>query len=114
MSFRDPSEPSTRLRIATTIRDQIKADDKLCLAACGARDYLALDCTGKRQGGLQFRVTITSPQAYHKIIVELTHGDEYRVQRIKLQRGTHEVIVEGKATVTVDHLTGTIRRMCNK
>jgi hypothetical protein len=100
--------------VATTIRSQIMTADRWCLAACGARDYGTLDANKDRRGGLQFRVTITSPSTYHLIHIELTHTDEYRVKRIKIKRGSHERITEERATVTVDNLADTLYRMCNK
>jgi hypothetical protein len=105
---------SNQQQIAKTIRDQIKAADFWCLAACGARDLIALDATDERRGGLKFRVTITSPQTKHYIIIELTHMDEYKVQRIKIKRGTYEVIVEEETTCYCDNLAEVLYRMCNK
>jgi hypothetical protein len=65
-------------QIAQTIIQQIKAGDAWCLAACGARDNVALDANDDRRGGLMFRVTI-NPRLFHKIIIELTWMDEYKV-----------------------------------
>jgi hypothetical protein len=65
-------------RIAQTIMCQITEGDPWCLAACGARDYVALDSNDDRRGGLMFRVTI-KPRLFHKIIIELTYLDEYKV-----------------------------------
>jgi hypothetical protein len=74
-------------QIALTIRDQIKAGDFWCLPTCGARDFIALDATDERRGGLKFRVTITRGTK-HYIIITLTHMNEYHVQRIKLVNPT--------------------------
>ena len=101
-------------QIALTIREQIKAADFWCLPACGARDLKYLDATEDRRGGLQFRVTITSPQTKHYIIIELTHMDEYKVQRVKIKRGTYEVIVEEETECYCDNLAATVYGMCNK
>jgi hypothetical protein len=109
MTFRDP-----QLHIAHTIREQINEVDRWCLAACGARDLVTLDANEDRCGGLQFRVTITSPRTFHKIIIELTHMDEYKVQRIKIKQGSDEVIVEESATCYCDYLAEVIYGMCNK
>ncbi len=111
MSFRDPANQQ---QIANTIRQQIKAADIGCLPACGARDLMALDRNNDRRGGLQFRVTITSPATFHKIIIELTHLDEYLVKRIKIKRGSREVIVEEEAGCYCDNLAATVYGMCNK
>jgi hypothetical protein len=100
--------------IAATIHDQIKAADKWCLMACGARDLAAMARTDARQGGLRFRVTITGPQTKHYIVVELTHQDEYKVQRVRVKRGTHEIIVEREAFCYCDNLAEVIYGMCNK
>jgi hypothetical protein len=101
-------------QIALTIRDQIKAADLWCLPACGARDMVALNRNDDRRGGLQFRVTITSPRTFHKIIIELTHMDEYKVQRIKIKRGTYEVIVEEEETCFCENLAAVVYGFCNK
>jgi hypothetical protein len=65
-------------QIAGTIMCQITTGDPWCLMACGARDYVVLDANDDRRGGLMFRVTI-KPRLFHKIIIELTHLDEYKV-----------------------------------
>jgi len=101
-------------QIAGTILNQIKAADVWCLPACGARDLVALDRNDDRRGGLMFRVTITSPRTFHKIIIELTHMDEYKVQRVKIKRGTYEVIVEEEETCYCDQLAAVVYGMCNK
>ena len=101
-------------QIANTIRSQIKAADFWCLAACGARDYIALDANEDRRGGLMFRVTITSPRTHHKIIIELTHLDEYKVQRVKIKRVTYEVIIEEETTCYCDNLAAVVYGFCNK
>lgn len=64
--------------IAQTIINQINVGDRWCLAAVGARDYVALDANENQRGGIMFRVTINS-RLFHKIIIELTHSDEYKV-----------------------------------
>ncbi len=101
-------------QVAETILRQIIEADKWCLPACGARDMGALDQLNGRRGGLQFRVTITSPNTFHKIIIELTHWDEYKVQRIKIKRGTHEVIVEESIICQCDSLAAVVYGFCNK
>jgi hypothetical protein len=65
-------------QIALTILRQARAGQPLNLAAVGARDYVALDANANRRGGVMFRVTIKR-HLFHKIIVELTHLDEYNV-----------------------------------
>ncbi len=101
-------------QIAETILDQINEADKWCLPACGARNLGALDQLNGRRGGLQFRVTITSPQTHHKIIIELTDRDEYKVQRIKIKRGSHEVIVEDSIICQCNNLAAVVYGFCNK
>ena len=101
-------------QIAQTILQQIKAADIWCLPACGARDKVALNRNDDRRGGVQFRVTITSPSTHHKIIIELTHLDEYLVKRIKIKRGTREIIVEEEAGCYCENLAATVYGMCNK
>jgi hypothetical protein len=59
-------------------------------------------------------VTITSPATKHYIIIELTHMDEYKVQRIKIKRGTYERIVEEETTCYCDNLAAVVYGFCNK
>ena len=69
---------TSQAEIAKTILSQCGVEQLSCLVAVGARDYVALDANKNRKGGVMFRVTI-SPGRCHKIIVELTHHDEYNV-----------------------------------
>ena len=101
-------------QIAEIIRRQIMEADYWCLAACGARLYAALDANEDRCGGLRFRVTITSPATHHLIIIELTHMDEYKVQRVKIKRGSHERIIEEETTCYCDNLAAVVYGMTNK
>lgn len=101
-------------QIAITIRNQIMAADRWCLAACGARLYAALDANKDRRGGLRFRVTITSPSTHHLIFIELTHMDEYKVQRIKIKRGSYERIIEEETTCYCENLAEVVYGFCNK
>ncbi len=114
MTFRDSSMPVSGLRIAMNIRAQINTSDRWCLVACSARDFIALDSNNDRRGGLQFRVTITSPRTFHKIIIELNHLDEYEVQRVKIKRVTYEVVVEEEMVCSCDYLAEVIYEMCNR
>ncbi len=101
------------LTIANTIRRQIMAGDYWCLAACGAREYVALDENDERQGGLMFRVTVT-PRKFHKIIVELTHSDEYLVKLIKIQRPSYTATTVEEHGCFCDNLAEVVYSMCNK
>jgi hypothetical protein len=98
--------------IAKTILQQIRAADRWCLAACGARDLVALDGNQDRQGGLMFRVTI-NPRLFHKIIIELTWADEYKVT---LWGGKRQAI-EGEELQVVecfcDNLAEVVYGLCN-
>jgi len=104
---------SQNVLIADTIRRQISGTDKWCLAACGAREYVALDNNSDRRGGIQFRVTI-KPRTYHKIVIELTHMDSYRVQLFKISWKTYEATVEREAECYADELAQTVYDFCNK
>ena len=99
--------------IAGTIRHQIMASDYWCLAACGAREYVALDENAERQGGLMFRVTITA-RKFHKVIIELTHGDEYLVKLVKIQRPSYTATTVEEHGCCCDNLAEVIYSMCNK
>jgi len=98
--------------IAQTIINQIKASDRWCLAACGARDYTGLDTNEDRRGGLMFRVTI-NPRLFHKIIIELTHLDEYEV----ILWGGRRKCVDGEEVESreawCDTLAETVYELCN-
>jgi hypothetical protein len=108
-----------QVQIAATIHDQIKAADKWCFMACGARDLTAMVRTNDSRGGLKFRVTITGPQTKHYILIELTYNDEYRVKRIKIKikRGTCEtvvvVVVERETMCHCDNLAEVVYESCN-
>ncbi len=99
-------------QIAQTIRDQIRAGDKWCLAAFRAHSFVSLDANEDRRGGLMFRVTI-NPRLFHKIIIELTHLDEYKV----ILWGGRRKCVEGKEIESreawCDTLAETIYELCN-
>jgi hypothetical protein len=99
-------------QIAETIMCQITTGDAWCLAACGARDYMTLDANEDRRGGLMFRVTI-NPRLFHKIIIELTHLDEYKV----ILWGGRRKCVEGKEIESreawCDTLAETVYELCN-
>ena len=99
--------------IAQTIIAQIKAADRWCLAACGARDYVALDATEDRIGGLSFRVTI-KPNLFHKVIIELTHSDDYRV----ILWGGARSVLRGEELAEefcyCENLAETVYELCNK
>jgi len=101
-----------QIQIAQTIRDQIRAGDKWCLAACGARDYVALDANEDRRGGIMFRVTI-KPRLFHKIIIELTHMDEYMV----ILWGGKRLCIEGEKIEShltcCENLAETVYELCN-
>ena len=102
-----------QLQIAETIRQQIYTGDTYCLMACGGRDLVTLDANETRRGGLMFRVTI-NPRLHHKIIVELTHLDEYKV----ILWGGKRKAIEGEVIEEVecccDNLAEIIYDLCNK
>jgi hypothetical protein len=101
-------------QIAQTILRQIKAADFWCLGACGARDYVALDRTDKRRGGIMFRVTI-QPRKFHKIVVTYTAMDDYDVELVLIDRKTYTHKVEKSASgVYADNLAAVVYDFCNK
>ncbi|MHC4296496.1 MAG: hypothetical protein ACYS7Y_04285 [Planctomycetota bacterium] len=98
--------------IAQTIIAQIKAADYWCLAACGARDYIALDENEDRRGGVMFRVTI-NPRLFHKVIVELTHMDEYKVTLWGGKRQALKGAVVEEVECFCDNLAEVVYTLCN-
>ncbi len=103
---------SNQRQIAGTILNQTKAADFWCLGACGARDFVILDADKNRRGGIMFRVTI-KPRLFHKIIIELTHMDEYKV----ILWGGKRKCVDGEEiesrTAWCDTLAETVYDLCN-
>lgn len=100
-------------RIAETVLQQIKMGDKWCLAACGARDYVALDENEDRRGGIMFRVT-TRRRVFHKIIVELTHMDEYKVTLWGGKRKAIDGAVVEETECWCENLAEVVYSLCNK
>ena len=74
---------------------------------------IALDTNENRQGGLMFQVCIRR-QRFHKIIIELTHLDEYKVTIWggRLQAAHGRVLEE--TTCHCDNLTETIDGLCER
>ena len=105
-----------RREVAHTILAQLRADGPLgVLAACGARDFLALDSDSYGLGGLDFRVTITSPRTRHHVRVLLAADDTYTVLRLKVKRGSYEVEEEERHEgVYADQLAAVVYGTCNK
>lgn len=83
------------------------------LWAAGARNFFALSEDEDFQGGLQFRVTITSPQHHHKIQVHLTWLDDYTVELWLIKRGEARLI-NAITGVYCDQLADTIYDLTNK
>lgn len=101
-------------QIAHTILQQIKGGDYWCLAACGARDYVSLDRNENRRGGVMFRVTIDR-RKFHKIIVTLTHMDEYNVELVRFDQKTLESTVEKSIEgIYCDTLAKVVYDFCNR
>ena len=99
----------TNLAIANTILKQIKAADKWALAACGFRQPVATE------NGVQFRVSITSPSTKHYIKITLDPSDTYTVERIKVKRGSYEIINEAEISgVYCDQLASVVYNFCHK
>jgi hypothetical protein len=100
-------------QIAATIIEQIKAGDKWCLAACGARDFVSLDAGEFRRGGVMFRVTI-NPRLFHKIIIELGRFDEYRISLWGGRRKCIDGEELDSRTAWCDTLSDDVYEMCNE
>jgi len=104
---------SDERQIALTIREQIHVGDEWCLATFRAHSFVALDVNDDRRGGLMFRVTI-KPRLFHKIIIELTHLDEYKV----ILWGGHRSPIRGEeiesCSAMCDTLAETIYSLCHE
>ncbi|MHC4299606.1 MAG: hypothetical protein ACYS7Y_20190 [Planctomycetota bacterium] len=101
-------------QIAETIRRQIIAGDRLAMMAWGATKLVALDANEDRRGGLMFQVCIRR-QRFHKVIIELTHLDEYRVHIW----GGRRKCVDGRFLESMDgcyfdNLVEVIDGLCNR
>ena len=89
--------------VAHTILNQIKAGDKWCLPACGARDFRSYP------KGLTFKVTIKPGKSYHVSV--LLVNDLYNVE-LTSARGA---VVKTEANcngVGADKLAAVIYGMC--
>jgi hypothetical protein len=98
--------------IAQTILHQCKARDQLNLAACGSRNYVALDRNDDRRGGVQFRVTIKR-HLFHVIIIELTHLDEYKVTLWGGKRKATDGAVVKTVDAWCENLGDVVYSLCN-
>lgn len=100
-------------QIAETTRRQIIAGDPLALMSWGTSGMIALDRNKDRRGGLMFRVRIRR-QRFHKIIIELTHLDEYKVICWGGRRRCVDGRVLEETTACCDNLTEVIDNLCER
>lgn len=82
----------TNMDIAKTILNQIKILDCWFLIAIGARNYVALDETMNRLGGITFQVNGLKHKGW--CTVELTPMDTYRVLFINRKGETIKIVEE--------------------
>lgn len=82
----------TNKEIAQTIIEQIKATDYLALGRYGANQYVALDETSERAGGLMFKCSGTKVQRGGKCVIELMHNDTYTVTVGRLVKADFKIL----------------------
>ncbi len=100
-------------QIAETIRRQMLTGNRLVLMTIGARQLAALDANEDRRGGLTFRVTIRR-QRFHKVLVELTHLDDYKVTLWGGRRHSLNGRVLEETTCQCDNLADVVNDLCER
>ncbi len=77
---------TSTLDIANTIRSQIVAQSPAALMSYMARDFVALNGTNKRHGGLQFKVSGYKHNGL--VLINLAFNDTYTVEAVKIRKGS--------------------------
>jgi hypothetical protein len=98
-------------QIAKTIIEQIRATDRWAMGAWGSREFVILDATNKRLGGLMFRVSGSKLRG--KVQIELSPLDTYNVTTYRFRN--HEAHVVSEATdIYDDQLASVVDGMVEK
>lgn len=74
------------LEIANTIKHQITAQSPMSLMSYAARDFVALNETNKRHGGLQFKVSGYKHKGL--VLINLAFNDTYTIECVKIRKGS--------------------------
>ena len=82
-----PDTPT--LHIAKTIQHQIVAQSPADLMSYAARDFVALNETDNRHGGLQFRTSGYKHKGL--VVINLMFNDTYTIETVKIRKGEVKV-----------------------
>ena len=77
------------IEIANTIKHQINAQSSMALMSYGARDFVALNQTDTKHGGLQFRTSGYKHKGL--VMISLMFNDTYKVETVKIRKGEVKV-----------------------
>ena len=77
------------MEIANTIKQQIVAQSPMALMSYAARNFVALNETDKRHGGLQFRTSGYKHKGL--VVINLMFNDTYTVETVKIRKGEVKV-----------------------
>ncbi len=77
------------MEIANTIKHQIVAQSPAALMSYAARDFVALNETDNRHGGLQFRTSGYKHKGL--VVINLMFNDTYTIETVKIRKGEVKV-----------------------
>ena len=98
--------------IEDAILQQIRVDDPLCLANCGAHEYIVTPEAEGSRGGLAFSV-ITDDERDHMVHISLNLTDDYDVCLTQLARNG-KIVTKESGTCQGEELAEVIISMCNR
>jgi len=96
------------MEIANTIKQQIVAQSPMALMSYAARDFVALNETDTKHGGLQFRTSAHKHKGL--VLINLDHNDTYTVETVKIRKGEVKTC-ETQSYVYADQLIEVLDRM---
>jgi len=96
------------MEIANTIKQQIVAQSPMALMSYAARDFVALNETDTKHGGLQFRTSGHKHKGL--VLINLDHNDTYTVETVKIRKGEVKTC-ETQSYVYADQLIEVLDRM---
>ena len=77
------------IEIVNTIKQQIVAQSPMALMSYAARDFVALNETDTKHGGLQFRTSGHKHKGL--VLINLMVNDTYTVETVKIRKGQVKV-----------------------
>jgi len=77
------------MEIANTIKHQITAQSPMALMSYAARDFVALNETDTKHGGLQFRTSGYKHKGL--VMINLMFNDTYTIETVKIRKGEVKV-----------------------